>query len=405
MPKILDFSNTSIAKGVIDMAHRINAAIEKEHGPQFKFDLTPRHNGQTFKTKNRRGEDIEVRTNAIIPSEEIFSISQELVRQADEPFAAREVFEEDTSFHPGSREVGFDVLSETGEASLVAVGELNPAVQQANATIGRNFQPVCKIASAVSITRDEIQFLDLRQDRGLSPLVDLMTEKLTTGKKNNDRVHDRLVWMGAEIKGSAGGRIAGVRDFLSNDPLLNASAAPSKGRVENVPNGATNSPTWFDKTSDEIIADIARGLAYINRLNTYQANTIVLPPSVLISRLGFKRTSDVDSTPLVEWIQRAARLSLGRELKIVASNAVQYGEATGTVRPVSMFADSAFMLLDSQKKHQAIATIEPLTMLPAVTDEHGTIKQIMQQKTSGIMVKHPSTMYAGVKIQLGNNIS
>lgn len=404
MPKILDFSNTSIAKGVIDLAHRINAAIEKEHGKQFTFDLTPRHNGQTFKTRNSRGEEIEVRTNAIIPSEEIFTISQELVRQADEPFAAREVFEEDTSFHPGSREVGFDVLTETGEASLVAVGEVNPAVQQANATIGRNFNPVCKIAQAVSITRDEIQFLDLRQDRGLSPLVDLMTEKLNTGKKNMDRVHDRLVWMGAEIKGSVGGRIVGVNDYLSGDPLLNASDAPSKGRVEDVAT-VGGKITWFDKDSDEIIADIARGLAYINRLNTYQANTIVLPPSVLISRLGFKRTSDVDSTPLVEWIQRAARLSLGKELKIVASNAVQYGVASGTKRPTSMFADSAFMLLDSQKKYQAIATVEPLTMLPSVTDEHGTIKQIMQQKTSGIMVKHPSTMYAGVKIQLGNNIS
>jgi hypothetical protein len=394
---VKDFSHNPIARGVIELAHRINEAIGKTHGERYMFDLRPRHDGGTFKTKNLKGEPMEVRINAIVPSEEIFTISQELVRQADEPFAAREVFEEDTSFHPGSREVGFDVLSETGEASLVAVTEEDPAVMQANVRIDRNFQPVCKIAQAVSITRDEIQYMDLRQDRGLSPLVDLMTEKLSTAKKNIDRVHDRLIWKGAEIKGVAGGRILGVGDFLSTDPALNSGSAPSKGRIENVAAGAGGTK-WDDKTSDEIIKDLAKGFAYINRLNTYKATHFVLPPSILTGRLAFRRTSDVDSTPLIEWIQRAARLALGSELKIVASNAMEKGTIDGTTRPVNLFAETAFMLLDSKKQYQAIATIEPLVMLPPETNKFGTITQVLQCKTSGIMVKHPSTMYAGVGI-------
>lgn len=394
---VKDFSNNKVARGVIALAHRINEAIEKEHGKQYCFDLKPKNEGGTFKVKNLKGEQMEVRSNAIVPSEEIFTISQELVRSADEPFAAREVFEEDTSFHPGSREVGFDVLSETGEASLVAVGEVNPAVQQGSVRLDRNFQPVCKIAQVVSVTRDEIQYMDLRQDRGLSPLVDLMTEKLNTGKKNIDRVHDRLIWKGAEIKGVAGGRILGVDDFMSNNPAEYDGNAASKGFFETVVAGIGGT-TWDLKTSDEIIKDLAKGFAYINRRNTYKASHFVLPPSILTGRLAFRRTSDVDSTPLIEWIQRAARLALGQELKIVASNAMEQGVIAGTQRPVNLFADTAFMLLDSKKQYQAIATVEPLLMLPPDIDAYGTITQVMQCKTSGIMVKHPSTMYAGVGI-------
>lgn len=394
---VQDFSKNPIAQGVIALAHRINESIKINHGERYMFDLRPKHEGSTFKVKNLKGQDMEVRSNAIVPSEEIFTISQELVRQADEPFAAREVFEEDTSFHPGSREVGFDVLSETGEASLVAVSEEDPAVQQGSVRLDRNFQPVCKIAQVVSVTRDEIQYMDLRQDRGLSPLVDLLSEKLGTGRKNIDRVEDRLIWKGAEIKGVAGGRILGVDDFMSNILAEYGGSAASKGKFETVAAGVGGS-TWALKTSDEIIFDLAQGFAYLNRNNTYKANTFVLPPSILTGRLAFKRTSDVDSTPLIEWIQRAARLALGQELKIVASNAMEQGTIAGTTRPVNLFADTAFMLIDSKKQYQAIATVEPLVMLAPDINKFGTITQVMQKKTSGIMVKHPSTMYAGVGI-------
>lgn len=392
MATVLDYSQNRIAQGVISLAHKINDAIKKEHGEKYAFDLTPRYNGQTFKTRNLKGEEIQVRINAVIPNEEIFAISQEIVRAADEPFAAREVFEEDTSFHVGAREVGFDVLSDSGEGGLVAVSELDPILPRADVRIDRNFQPVVKIGAVVSITRDDIQAMELRADRGLAPLVDLMTEKLTAARKNIERTHDRLIWKGAEIKGQAG-RIKGVDDYLSTNANEYDGDAPTKGKVENITGG-----TWDTKTSDQIIADLAKGFAYISRNNTYKANTLVLPPEILIGRLSFKRTSDVDSTPLIEWIQRAARLALGRELKIVASNAMSTGTVSGKKRPVNLFAYPAFLLLDSNKRYQAIATVEPLTMLAPVTNEHGTITQVMQLKTAGIQIKHPSTMYAGVGI-------
>jgi len=216
--KPIDFSNNPIMRRVNELAKAINAGVMREQPGVRGFKLdAPSRGDMYFDTENTRGEKIRVRLNAVVPSQELFSVAQELVRSADEPFASRDVFPEDTGFHPGSREIAYDVLTDQGEAEAVAIGPATPAVTAADVVIGRKFQPTCKIPQTVTVTRDDMQLLDMRQDRGLSPLVDLMNEKLLTAKKNIERTHDRIVWQGAEIRGVAAGRILGFKDFVSTD--------------------------------------------------------------------------------------------------------------------------------------------------------------------------------------------
>ena len=403
--KPIDFSENPIMARVTQFAKAINSQVAEIHGRRNSFKLdAPKGDNLYFTTRNSKGEQIQVRLNAVVPSEELFTVAQELVRAADEPFASREVFPEDTGFHPGSREIAYDVLTDQGEAEAVAIGPVTPAVTQADVVIGRKFQPTCKIPQTVTVTRDDMQLLDMRQDRRLSPLVDLMNEKLLTGKKNIERTHDRLIWQGAEIRGAAAGRILGFADFMSTNSANYNGNAPTAGKMESVPTvgGLT---TWFQKTSELIIADIARGIAWVQRNNAYNPNTIVLPPSVATNALSFKKTSTVDSTPLIEWIQRAAKLALGKELKTVISNAMQKGTVSGTTRPMTWLAETGFLLLEADKRYGCIATVEPLTMLAPVTLIDGSIQQMLQIKTAGYQGKHPGMAYVGTGIQLGNNIS
>ena len=65
------------------------------HGDDCKIDLEPKKG--SFKCN---GQDIKF--NTTYPNEEIFSVAQEFVRPADEPFAAEKVFEVDSSYHEGS---------------------------------------------------------------------------------------------------------------------------------------------------------------------------------------------------------------------------------------------------------------------------------------------------------------
>lgn len=403
--KPIDFSSNPIMRRVNELAKAINAGVMREQPGVRGFKLeAPSRGDMYFDTENTRGEKIRVRLNAVVPSQELFSVAQELVRSADEPFASREVFPEDTGFHPGSREIAYDVLTDQGEAEAVAIGPATPAVTAADVVIGRKFQPTCKIPHTVTVTRDDMQLLDMRQDRGLSPLVDLMNEKLLTAKKNIERTHDRIVWQGAEIRGVAAGRILGFKDFVSTDSSAYNGNAPTAGKMEAVPNvgGAT---TWFQKSSELIIADIARALSWVKRNNAYNPNTIVLPPSVTVNALGFRKVTATDPTPLIEWIQRAAKLTLGKEIKIVVSNAMQKGTVSGTTRPMTWLTETGFLVLEADKRYGCIATVEPLTMLAPVTLVDGSIQQMLQIKTAGYQGKHPGAAYVGTGIQLGNNIS
>lgn len=410
--RVKDYSNNVIANRMLGLAKRINDFIIEEHGKHSAFDFRPKYKG-TFKTKSVvTGEDIEVKLNASMPSPELLSLSQTLVRPSDEPLAALKIFKEKTDYHPGSREVGFDVLTDTGEATIVAIGDGNPSIDNAEIVLGRNLQPVCKIAQGIEITRDDVQAMDLRRDRGWAPLVDLVNEKTQAKIKNMDRAHDRLVWNGAEIKGVAGGRILGVKDFKGTDVNNFMSEAPTAFLVEQVlarlDDGSEGGPklTWFDKHSDAIIADLARGIGMIGDKGTHSVNTLVIPFNIALQRLGLRRTSDVDSTPLIEWFTRAMKLATGRDCQIVQSNALQTSASTSKTRRGAGWLDqTGFMVLDSDVANQAVATVEPRIVLPSVVNKYGTIEMIMQQKTAGFQLYKPASMYCGTHIQLYGNVS
>jgi hypothetical protein len=388
----LDFSRSGKINTFMGFVHKVNSLIGDTFGKDAMYNLKPKENliGKTFKFEDSKskfnGRDIVI--NATIPSEEIFSLAQELVRPADEPFSAREALAVDDSFHVGSREVGFDVLSQNGRALLRPAGNSNGnETPKSDISLGRNLSAVGKIDTYMEVSRDELQALDLRNDRGMGPLVDLMSEKLTTARKSVSRVEDQLVWQGGSFDDSAEtNEIPGLLDSFSTTSSLYEGNNPSKGkRAQVVDPGAGRA--WSTKTADQIITDIRTAAEYVTRNGVYVPNTMILPRSILTS-ISLLRTSDTDSTPLIEWIRRAFSSAYGLELKIVGTNAL-----TTLTGPVD-----GFILIDSRKEHQAIASVEALTVLPSVTEKDGTIKQVVQMKTGGCHVKHPAAGYLGTDI-------
>jgi hypothetical protein len=83
------------------------------------------------------------------------------------------------------------------------------------------------------------------------------------------------------------------------------------------------------------------------------------------------------------------------DLNIVPTNALTKFDNTDL--------SGGFLLLDSRKEHQAISGVEALTVLPSITEADGTIKQFVQMKTGGTMVKHPSAAYLGIGISDNKN--
>ena len=109
--QVLSFEGNELLNNFIGTAQRINNQIEKIHGKAAKLNLdAPQGNKHfTFKGKSERLNGRKIRLNSTVPNEELFSVAQELVRPADEPFSARDIFEVDSSFNAGSQEIGYDV--------------------------------------------------------------------------------------------------------------------------------------------------------------------------------------------------------------------------------------------------------------------------------------------------------
>lgn len=395
MNKFIDFSKDPYTRvlmnAILSTARKVNAQIVNEFGEEYQFDLRPRQGHFTIDDKDNKFNGYSVRYNATIPNTELFSLASELVRAKDEPFAARKVFKIDSSFHVGSQTIGYDILVEEGEAKLIAAGRAGGSeIPQADASIDRELQNVGKIANYFVIPRDDIQQMDLRNSRGLGPLVNLLSEKMRTARKNISRQEDSIIWTGGNISGVQASKIQGIFDFFSTDSNLFTGSQPTKGQKK------VGLPVWSGLSSDDVIAQLAVAAGYVSRNNSYFANTLVLPTDLMIQEIGLKKTSETDSTPLIDWIKRAFQNMFGRPLEVVSTNALNGpGTTSGTIRTTTGLTFRGFMLLDSDKAHQAIAEVEALTMLPSKEDMEGTIKQMALMKTGGIQVKHPSAMYLG----------
>lgn len=394
MGKFIDFSKDPYTRkfmaALISTAQRVNAQVVREFGEEYQFDLEPRQGYFTIEDKEHKYNGYNVRYNAVIPNTELFSLATELVRAKDEPFAARRVFKIDSSFHVGSQTIGFDILIEHGEAKLHAAGRpAGSEITQADASVDRELQNVGKISNYISITRDDVQQLDLRNNRGLGPLVDLLSEKLRTARKNISRAEDSIIWTGGNIAGVKASKIKGIFDFFSTTEADFIGPQPTKGRHDE------DLPIWSALTSDAIIAQLAVGAGHVSRNTAFKVNTLVLPTDLMIEEIGLKKTSETDSTPLIDWIKRAFQNMFERPLDVVTTNALTAGTTSGAKRRNEKIPFRGFMLLDSDKAHQAIAEVEAMTTLPSKEDIEGTIKQVVTMKTGGIQVKHVAAMYLG----------
>ncbi len=387
--------------GAMNLVRAINNQIGEVHGKRAMLDLEPRRNGSYFETKHTKtGEKLKVRINAFVPNDELFSLAQRFVDPKFEQFKMLEVFEQETGYSPGSEAVGVDIVTETGEAKIVAPGLDNPTIPLSDINIGRRLQSVAQLWAGVTVTRNQIQKIDLRNDRGQGPALDFIARVMQTARRNIDRSLDDLIANGSHIEGLVAGNILGLKDNFSSDSALYSGNAPSKGKAAYVAPGATTTEwNWYGKNSAEILVDIANMAGYLGQKMLFSPKVIMMPPQLLIQRLGLKLTTDLNTQPLITWIEEALARQFGVKPKFVGTNAMTKGSRSGATRGNDWITESAACMIDNDIENFAIAVVEPLTLLPSITDQFGTVRQAMTMKTGGLISKNPAagTILYGVQ--------
>ncbi len=406
MPEVRDYTGHPVVENTMALVREINKQIGEVHGKHAMLDLEPRHNGSTFKTRLRAsGEEVEIRCNASVPNDELFSLSQRFVEPKFEQFQMLNVFKKDASFHVGSETVGIDIISESGEAKVVSAGQDNPTLSLSNMRVGRRLQSVAQIWAGITVTRNQIQKIQLRNDRGQGPALDFIAKVMEAARRNMDRTHDDIIANGTHIEGLVAGNIVGLKDEFSTDSALYGGNTPSKGKAASVAAGATTGKyTWYGKNSAEIINDWADMAAYLGQKGLFTPKVLMLPPQLLIKRLALKLTTDLNAQPLINWLKEAFREAFKVELNIIATNAMSEGTRSGTTRGNDWIDNSAACMLDNDEDNFAIAIVEPPTLLPAITDQFGTVRQNLTMKTGGLIRKQPAAGTILYGVQNGTDI-
>jgi len=373
------------------LGHKINSVIREKHlgaipGKVFDFmKLTP---GYREVVDKRNGSVKRVKYNSIIPNTELFSLAQDLVQPAIEEFEASNIFVSDSGYSPGAETVGADIISRTGKARLAVRGVEKGDIPRADMSIGRHTQVIGKLDDYIRVTLDEIQRVAARNQAGLAPMVDLMSEKLNAARWLIGRDREMLIWRGGFVEDISIGITSIFSYFTTTESGVNgwASATPKFGKQSIVATEETV-VTWDAKLGLPsgkgpmyIQQDLSEALAYVQRLGTYKVTHFVLPRRWL-NKLSTMPYSALNPTPILNVLKQAFP-----GIEFVGTTALDYKYNTDLTA-----LKSGFLAIDARKQNWVIADPEPINFLNAVVDKEGAVEQVARAQCAGILSKHPSS--------------
>jgi len=140
---------------------------------------------------------------------------------------------------------------------------------------------------------------------------------------------------------------------------------------------------WSNKTPKEILADLLTGKAKVESGNIFKARILILDSTHF--NLLLKPYSDYSSMTVLKWLQEEGAFFE----KIVVSSQMSstYNGISGSV--------NAFTILDNNPEVMELAVIQDLTLGNPVYDILETSEQVVDERTAGCIIRHPSAIYVG----------
>ena len=200
------------------------------------------------------------------------------------------------------------------------------------------------------------------------PGVNLTTDKASAARRAYEEFVDNIALRGSSLKNMQG---------LINSSLVTATTAPADGAA-----GAT---TFASKTNDQVIRDINSALTGIATGTNwlYYADTILLPPAVLVALAG--RIIQYTSMTLLDWIKQYNVLTVqtGRPLTIAGVRGLETAGLGGISRMVAYRRDPQVLKMWIPMPHRFLPVWQ---RGPLVFDVPGIFR------IGGIEVRLPAAM-------------
>lgn len=213
---------------------------------------------------------------ATLSARDLEQIDNTLYEPKAEELTARTVFPLKTDIHPGAETYGYNVMTRSGAAKIVANGADD--IPLVDTDITRQTAKIYSIMAAFHYTQQELR---ANQLAGMS--VD--ATKAATVRRAIAEKENKIAWIGDADYGIVG--------------VVNAPGI----QVEAVAQGKSGSTKWKDKTSEEIVEDCRKLRAKITVLPGYgSANLILAVPPAQFEELN-RRYSDYDARTIMRVIE------------------------------------------------------------------------------------------------------
>ncbi|MEK4883472.1 encapsulin [Bacillus sp. FSL W8-0223] len=218
------------------------------------------------------GNEVQATLSAL----DLQQIDSTLYEPKAEELTARTVFPLKTDIHPGAETYGYNVMTRSGAAKIVANGADD--IPLVDTDIKRETAKIYSIMAAFHYTQQE-----LRANQLAGTSVD--TTKAATVRRAIAEKENKIAWIGDSDYGLVG---------VVNAPGIQTVA---------VDQGSKGSTKWKDKDGNEILEDIRKTRAKITILPGYGSASLVLAvPPAQFEELN-RRYSDYDARSIMKVVE------------------------------------------------------------------------------------------------------
>lgn len=210
----------------------------------------------------------------LIRPQDLEAIDSVVYEPKKEELIGRTLFNVKSNVPAGAETYSYDVMTRSGSAKILAAGADD--IPLVDADKRRHTVNIYSIAAAIRYSVQE-----LRQAQMASVPID--TAKAIIARRAIAEKENRIIWHGDKDYNIPG--------------VVNATGI----QVLAVPAGASVSTKWADKTGREIVADLRKARALINRLPGHEANTLVLTPAGM-EALEAEYNANTDKT-ILEYVR------------------------------------------------------------------------------------------------------
>lgn len=196
-----------------------------------------------------------IRNDALIRPQDLNAIDNTIYEINKEELKARTIFNVKSDVPEGAETYSYDVIKRSGAAKVLAPGADD--IPLVDADMERHTEQIYSISAGFRLSVQE-----LRQAQMSGQPVE--TTKAATARRAISEKENKIAW-----KGDAKHNILGV---------TNAEGIQTMA-VQN--NEAGSSSSWKDKTGREIVADLRKARAAVNKLPGHTADTLIVTPDAM----------------------------------------------------------------------------------------------------------------------------